>query len=127
MHAGFQCCLAMTLIQCHEFGPERRTFEQLPKLHALQYDQYIFQQMLILKFCFEYGSQLISFVKLCQSLKLLSVMAAIRLDDDVDSIETTLSSALMDAKNNAAVKDRSIIPFDPLASNSWEKVTFSYC
>jgi hypothetical protein len=54
-------------------------------------------------------------------------MAAIRLDDDVDSIETTLSSALMDAKNNAAVKDRSIIPFDPLASNSWEKVTFSYC
>ncbi|KAJ6942288.1 protein ROOT HAIR DEFECTIVE 3-like isoform X2 [Populus alba x Populus x berolinensis] len=56
------------------------------------------------------------------SLKLLSVMAAIRLDDDVDNIETTLSSALMDAKNNAAVKDRSIIPFDPLASNSWEKI-----
>ncbi|KAI5593808.1 hypothetical protein BDE02_03G036000 [Populus trichocarpa] len=59
------------------------------------------------------------------SLKLLSVMAAIRLDDDVDSIETTLSSALMDAKNNAAVKDRSIIPFDPLASNSWEKIPSS--
>ncbi|KAH8514521.1 hypothetical protein H0E87_007382, partial [Populus deltoides] len=55
------------------------------------------------------------------SLKLLSVMAAIRLDDDVDNIETTLSSALMDAKSNAAVKDRSIIPFDPLASNTWEK------
>ncbi|XP_061981237.1 protein ROOT HAIR DEFECTIVE 3-like [Populus nigra] len=59
------------------------------------------------------------------SLKLLSVMAAIRLDDDVDNIETTLSSALMDAKNNAAVKDRSIIPFDPLASNSWEKIPSS--
>lgn len=59
-------------------------------------------------------------------MKLLSVMAAIRLDDDVDSIETTLSSALMDAKNNAAVKDRSITTSDPLASSSWEEVAFSY-
>ena len=126
MHAGFQHCLAMTPIQCHEYGPERKTFEQLLKLLALQYDEYIFQQMLILKFCFQYGSQLISFVKLCQSLKLLSVMVAIRLDDDVDNIETTLSSALMDTKNNAAVKDRNIITLDPLASSSWEKVSYSY-
>ncbi|KAJ6348250.1 hypothetical protein OIU76_004673 [Salix suchowensis] len=59
------------------------------------------------------------------SLKLLSVMVAIRLDDDVDNIETTLSSALMDTKNNAAVKDRSIITFDPLASSSWEKIPSS--
>jgi hypothetical protein len=53
-------------------------------------------------------------------------MAAIRLDDDVDNIETTLSSALMDTKNNAAVKDRSITTSDPLASSSWEEVAFSY-
>ncbi|KAF9685133.1 hypothetical protein SADUNF_Sadunf03G0022700 [Salix dunnii] len=59
------------------------------------------------------------------SLKLLSVMVAIRLDDDVDNIETTLSSALMDTKNNAAVKDRSIITLDPLASSSWEKIPSS--
>ncbi|XP_011007686.1 PREDICTED: LOW QUALITY PROTEIN: protein ROOT HAIR DEFECTIVE 3-like [Populus euphratica] len=59
------------------------------------------------------------------SLKLLSVMAAIRLDDDVDNIETTLSSALMDTKNNAAVKDRSITTSDPLASSSWEEIPSS--
>ncbi|CAK7356857.1 unnamed protein product [Dovyalis caffra] len=59
------------------------------------------------------------------SLELLSVMAAIRLDDDVDNIENTLSSALMDTKNNAAVKDRSITTFDPLASSSWEEIPSS--
>lgn len=53
-------------------------------------------------------------------------MAAIRMGDDVDNIETTLSSSLMDMKNNAAVKDRSITIIDPLASSSWEEVTFSY-
>ncbi|MBA0594960.1 hypothetical protein Gorai_011843, partial [Gossypium raimondii] len=56
------------------------------------------------------------------SLKLLSVMAAIRLDDDVDNIENTLTSALVDAKSNAAVADKSITTFDPLASSSWEQV-----
>ncbi|XP_022715165.1 protein ROOT HAIR DEFECTIVE 3-like [Durio zibethinus] len=56
------------------------------------------------------------------SLKLLSVMAAIRLDDNVDNIENTLTSALVDTKNNAAVTDRSITTFDPLASSTWEQV-----
>ncbi|EOY27138.1 Root hair defective 3 GTP-binding protein (RHD3) isoform 3 [Theobroma cacao] len=56
------------------------------------------------------------------SLKLLSVMAAIRLDDNADNIENTLSSALVDTKNNAAVTDRSITAFDPLASSTWEQV-----
>ncbi|XP_022724892.1 protein ROOT HAIR DEFECTIVE 3-like isoform X2 [Durio zibethinus] len=56
------------------------------------------------------------------SLKLLSVMAAIRLDDNVDNIENTLSSALVDTKSNAAVNDRSITTFDPLASSTWEQV-----
>ncbi|KHG10361.1 root hair defective 3 -like protein [Gossypium arboreum] len=56
------------------------------------------------------------------SLKLLSVMAAIRLDDDVDNIENTLTSALVDTKSNAAVTDKSITTFDPLASSTWEQV-----
>ncbi|CAN6707331.1 unnamed protein product [Malus baccata var. baccata] len=55
------------------------------------------------------------------SLKLLSVMAAIRLDDDdVDNIENTLSLALVDS-TNAAVKDRSITAADPLASSTWQE------
>ncbi|KAF5466452.1 hypothetical protein F2P56_016375 [Juglans regia] len=42
-------------------------------------------------------------------------------DDDNDSIENTLSVALVDSAN-AAVKDRSITTFDPLASSTWEEV-----
>ncbi|KAE8669731.1 Protein ROOT HAIR DEFECTIVE 3-like protein 2 [Hibiscus syriacus] len=56
------------------------------------------------------------------SLKLLAVMAAIRLDDNVDNIENTLASALLDTKNNAVATDRSITTFDPLASSTWEQV-----
>lgn len=67
------------------------------------------------------------FIILCQSLKLLSVMAAIRLDDNADNIENTLSSALVDTKNNAAVTDRSITAFDPLASSTWEQVKSCSC
>ncbi|KAF5466453.1 hypothetical protein F2P56_016376 [Juglans regia] len=60
------------------------------------------------------------------SLKLLSVMVVTRLnDDDNDSIENTLSVALVDSAN-AAVKDRSITTFDPLASSTWEEVTFGH-
>ncbi|XP_062087684.1 protein ROOT HAIR DEFECTIVE 3-like isoform X2 [Humulus lupulus] len=56
------------------------------------------------------------------SLKLLSVMAAIRLDDsDADTIETTLTVALVDS-TGGAVKDRSITTADPLATSSWEEV-----
>ncbi|KAB1218429.1 hypothetical protein CJ030_MR3G026309 [Morella rubra] len=56
------------------------------------------------------------------SLKLLSVMAVTRLDDDDnDTIENTLSVALVDSAS-AAVKDRSITTFDPLASSTWEEV-----
>lgn len=57
-------------------------------------------------------------------MKLLSVMAAIRLDDDdADNIENTLSLALVDA-TNAAAKDRSITTVDPLASSTWQEVTY---
>ncbi|GMY34577.1 protein ROOT HAIR DEFECTIVE 3-like [Fagus crenata] len=56
------------------------------------------------------------------SLKLLSVMAVTRMDDDDnDNIESTLSSALVES-TNVAVKDRSITSFDPLASSTWEEV-----
>ncbi|XP_059459262.1 protein ROOT HAIR DEFECTIVE 3-like [Corylus avellana] len=56
------------------------------------------------------------------SLKLLSVMAVIRIDDDDnDGIEKTLSVALVES-GNAAVKDRSITTIDPLASSTWEEV-----
>ncbi|EXC09146.1 hypothetical protein L484_005098 [Morus notabilis] len=54
------------------------------------------------------------------SLKLLSVMAVIRLDDDgADNIENTLSVALVDSASGA-VKDRSLTTVDPLASSTWE-------
>lgn len=53
----------------------------------------------------------------------MSVMAAIRLDDDKDNIEKTLSLALADNPNPNAT-NRSIQSFDPLASSSWEEVRF---
>lgn len=58
---------------------------------------------------------------LLQSLKLLSVLAAIRLDDESDDIDKTLSIALVDKSNTS---DRSLTVSDPLASSSWEKVDF---
>ncbi|KAF2323552.1 hypothetical protein GH714_036065 [Hevea brasiliensis] len=59
------------------------------------------------------------------SLKLLCVMVAIRLDDEVDKIESTLSSALMDTKCNAAITERSITTYDPLASSTWDEIPSS--
>ncbi|KAL0341891.1 UNVERIFIED_CONTAM: protein ROOT HAIR defective [Sesamum calycinum] len=57
------------------------------------------------------------------SLKLLSVMAAIRLDDHADNIESTLSLALLDPK--AAASTNRSISADPLASSSWNEVPSS--
>lgn len=54
---------------------------------------------------------------------MLSVLAALRLDDDVDNVENTLTLALVDS-TSASVKDRSITTFDTLASSTWENVTF---
>ncbi|KAG0488450.1 hypothetical protein HPP92_007261 [Vanilla planifolia] len=54
------------------------------------------------------------------SLKLLSVVAAIRLDDEKDSIESTLSHAFMDASYSST--NRSIQLVDPLVSSSWNDV-----
>ncbi|PPR80755.1 hypothetical protein GOBAR_AA39958 [Gossypium barbadense] len=55
------------------------------------------------------------------ALKLLSVMAAIRLDDNVDNIENTLCSALLDTKGIASVTKWGSTTSDPLASSTWDK------
>jgi len=47
-------------------------------------------------------------------------MAAIRLEEDSDKIENTLSLALVDSGNTAGT--RSIQSVDLLASSSWEEV-----
>ncbi|KAE8734346.1 Protein ROOT HAIR DEFECTIVE 3-like protein 2 [Hibiscus syriacus] len=58
------------------------------------------------------------------SLRFLSVMAAIRLDEKPDEIENTLFSSLMEGPTTAASSvDRSIASSDPLASSSWEEVS----
>lgn len=58
-----------------------------------------------------------------QSLKLLSVMTAVRLDDEADNIENILDIALLNPKGaSTTVTDRSITTTDPLASTTWEKV-----
>ncbi|KAK9066113.1 hypothetical protein SSX86_015515 [Deinandra increscens subsp. villosa] len=53
------------------------------------------------------------------SLKLLSVLAAIRLDEDVDKIGDTLVLALVDHKKDTS---KSVSSRDPLASSTWEEV-----
>ncbi|CAM8993548.1 unnamed protein product [Rhodiola kirilowii] len=58
------------------------------------------------------------------SLKLLSVMAAIRLEDEPDNISKTLSAVLVDS-SGAASSNRSITMGDPLASSKWEEVPIS--
>ncbi|KAK7271967.1 hypothetical protein RJT34_28276 [Clitoria ternatea] len=59
-------------------------------------------------------------------LKLLSVMAVLRVDDgdDVFNIEKILAVALMDSSSSSD-KDKSITTVDPLASSTWEQVPTS--
>ncbi|KAM7483840.1 hypothetical protein LguiB_008423 [Lonicera macranthoides] len=53
------------------------------------------------------------------SLKMLSVMAAIRLDDAADSIENTLAVALLET---GSATNKSSGSLDSLASSTWEEV-----
>lgn len=53
-----------------------------------------------------------------QSLKLLSVMAVMRLGDETDNIEKTLTVALLDSTPSK----KSITASDPLASSTWDEV-----
>ncbi|MCD7465819.1 Cell wall protein rhd3 [Datura stramonium] len=55
------------------------------------------------------------------SLKLLSVMAAVRLEDEGDSIDKILIVALVDGKAGAS-SAKSITSVDPLASSTWDEV-----
>ncbi|VVB00243.1 unnamed protein product [Arabis nemorensis] len=55
------------------------------------------------------------------SLKLLSVMAIIRLENELDNVEKILSVALVDSTNNTA-SSKSITTVDSLASSTWEQV-----
>ncbi|KAK4736154.1 hypothetical protein R3W88_010415 [Solanum pinnatisectum] len=55
------------------------------------------------------------------SLKLLSVMAAVRLEDEGDSIDKILIVALVDGKAGAS-SSKSITSVDPLASSTWDEV-----
>ncbi|XP_075490811.1 protein ROOT HAIR DEFECTIVE 3-like [Primulina tabacum] len=62
------------------------------------------------------------------SLKLLSIMAAIRLTDDADTVENTLSLALLEPNTGASKSGASTnksVSVDPLASSTWEKVPSS--
>ena len=47
-------------------------------------------------------------------------MAAVRLDDEADNIEKTLSLALVDSK--AGSKSSAASSIDPLASSTWDEV-----
>lgn len=63
-------------------------------------------------------------IYLLQALKLLSVMAAIRLDEKPDKIESLLFSSLMNSTLTVpSSKDRSVgAATDLLASSTWEEV-----
>lgn len=56
---------------------------------------------------------------LLQSLKILEIMAVIRLDKTADQIEHVLFSSLMDGNGSVPA---SRAASDPLASNAWEEV-----
>lgn len=58
------------------------------------------------------------------SLKLLSVLAAVRLDDESDDIDRTLALALVESKGSTTTRDGQALS-DPLASSTWEKVPSS--
>ncbi|KAB5525287.1 hypothetical protein DKX38_023036 [Salix brachista] len=60
---------------------------------------------------------------LSASLKILSTMAAIRLDKPTDEIEHLLFSSLMDESGDIPYSQRTGATPDPLASNKWEEVS----
>ncbi|XP_011040350.1 PREDICTED: protein ROOT HAIR DEFECTIVE 3 homolog 2-like [Populus euphratica] len=60
---------------------------------------------------------------LSASLKILSAMAAVRLDKLTDQIEHLLFSSLMDESGDIPSSQRTGAAPDPLASNTWEEVS----
>ena len=70
----------------------------------------------------------VSSTAMYQSLKLLSDLAAIRLDEKPDRVESVLHSSLIDRPAAAAISSQNRIegaPADPLASSMWEEVVYS--
>jgi protein SEY1 len=59
-------------------------------------------------------------------MKLLSTLAAVRLDEERDDIENTLSLALVETSKAGAIKDRGLDSLDPLASSTWETVIYIF-
>ncbi|CAI9090467.1 OLC1v1025244C1 [Oldenlandia corymbosa var. corymbosa] len=58
------------------------------------------------------------------SIRILSMLAAIRLDDKPDNIESSIISSLIDGKEVVSSHGRKAgFSWDPLASNSWEGVS----
>lgn len=71
---------------------------------------------------------LVSFILLfLQALKILSVRAAIRLDEKPDNIEKVIFSSLMDGTGTvpSSQDNRTRALTDPLAANTWEEVLFN--
>ncbi|KAK4399503.1 protein ROOT HAIR defective [Sesamum angolense] len=61
----------------------------------------------------------------CESLKLLSAMAAVRLDDRPDAVENVLFSTLMDRTDTISSQSRDVgVSGDPLASSTWEEEAY---
>lgn len=61
-----------------------------------------------------------------QALSILSVLAAVRLDEKPDDIENVLSSMLIDGSVAISSRNRGAgIIGDPLASSTWEGVLCS--
>ena len=61
-----------------------------------------------------------------QALRLMSVMAAIRLDDKPDKIDRALITTLLDG--GPLSRKRSVeFTYDSLASNTWEEVLLLHC
>ena len=54
---------------------------------------------------------------------MLSVMAAIRLDNSTDNIENTLSLALVDTTSGSAA-NKATSSLDALASSTWQEVFY---
>ncbi|XP_028556728.1 protein ROOT HAIR DEFECTIVE 3-like isoform X2 [Dendrobium catenatum] len=69
----------------------------------------------------EKDTKTITKMALLASLKLLSVIAAIRLDEDNDNVEKTLQLALVNVPSSST-SNKSIQSLDPLASSTWEDV-----
>ncbi|GJY97788.1 root hair defective 3-like protein [Tanacetum coccineum] len=109
----------MTVIQCREYGLERKTSEQSQKQLDLLFTSLFNHDSDSIPRVWtrKEGIRTITKTARSSSLKLLSVFAAIRLDVDADKIEDTLVLTLVDKKDTS----KSIFMQYPLTSSTWEE------